>query len=107
MAGRLPTPALATGSVNLSGGPAELRAMSFSEARRMRDLDEAQRVAWMVACSTGVTVADAEAWLAVASVEDGADLLLAITELSGLEDSVTVKGTPKRSPAKRRTSASS
>lgn len=101
---QLPRPALATRTIELAGASVELRSLTFSEARRMRDLSEPERVAWMVSCATGLTPAEADDWLGSVSTELAADLLLAITELSGLEDSVRIG--PKATAARKRTSGS-
>jgi len=51
----LPRHALATGTAQVNGAAVDIRALSFSEVRKMRGMDEAARVAWMIACATGVT----------------------------------------------------
>jgi hypothetical protein len=105
--GDLPRPPLATRSLPLNGSSVELRSLTFTEARKLRDIpDEGERVAWMVACACDVTTTEADEWIGALSVDDGATVLLAITELSGMDEMVRVKGSPKASRGRKRTSAS-
>ena len=100
----LPRHPLPTGEAQVNGATVPIRALSFAEVRKMRSMGEAERVAWMIACATGVSVEEAAAWEDEASIEHGAALLVAITELSGMEDTVRIG--PKAIRARKRTSAS-
>ena len=106
----LPRPVLATSSIDLDGTNVELRSLTFTQALKLRAMDiEADRVAWMVSCATGVSQDEAAEWMDAVPTSLAADLIIAIVELSGLEDQVTVEGPsgPKPLRAKRRMNANS
>lgn len=67
-------------TIELSGGPCEVRGLSYSEGQKVKG---EQAVAWSIACGTDTPVAEVKAWLNQAPAGDVQKLMEAITELSG------------------------
>lgn len=87
---QLPRPALPSATIELDGTPVEYRSLSHGQALRLDEFKapelRAQAPAYLVACSLGITQADAQEWLDAVTLELGQQLVDAILHISGLDE---------------------
>lgn len=81
----LPSSAPSTGTVQLSGGPCEYRALTMVEGRKCRDAgDEREADAMCISFATGTPVDEVKVWIETCSAHDFRALIDAIMNDSGL-----------------------
>lgn len=80
----LPKGKMSTRTVELSGGPVEVRSLTIAQSRIAGKLDGEDSIAAAISFATGTDKSDVLAWLAEAPAGDAKKLLDAITDVSGL-----------------------
>lgn len=88
----LPAGKISTATVELSGGPVEVRSLTLSQSRIAGNLNGEDRIIAAIVFATGNEKEDVAAWLADAPAGDATKLLNAITEVSGLTEAAQFQG---------------
>ena len=99
----LPIKPLPTGTVTIEGTDVPIRALAYSEVMTLSRLEDADEAAerFMIVCGTGVTEAEAAAWVTSTDGPTVERLLAAISALSGLTKDPSA-GSTGEGPAARR-----
>ena len=82
----LPKGKINTATVELSGGPVEVRGLTLNQSRICGDLEGMERVVAAIVFATGTDKPEVESWLEDAPAGDPNKLLDAIRVASGLDE---------------------
>lgn len=80
----LPKGRLSTRTVELSGGPVEVRSLTIGQSRIVGKLDGEEMIAAAIVFACGVSKDEAHEWLETAPAGDAKKLMEAIQDVSGL-----------------------